>query len=591
MQPILFSLAIAAASVPAAAGQTPAPPADSTLAAITARGRALLRYDIASWHGGDAIVALKPIPGEINASFARVTRSGRWEVVFGRLNAAKDTFYITYRATQTDADSQFTAAKLPTPIADVGVQREMALAFQTAQQDFGRITRPYNAYVIPASGQDLWVYLLPAQTDPRIFPLGGDVRYRITGGSSIVEKVRFHNAILDRVMPQSGRPNEVPVAMVHTSFDTLPSETDVFVVLRRAPKLPEVVVTRNFLYQIAIDGTITWTRTAAQGASAPPPSSPSAGGAAGQVMSMRPVFWDPPKVRVAGLAVFDKVGTDIGRAARELASQPWTMEFPAVGAVPSWDSLRQQLTQALHARAPAAADSVMRAIVVQRARYAGDTLVIRFALGSQRQCPTGLISPLVGVTYEARSVPLGGGRWSDPQTDWVERMTGSAPPCTPGGTPAPTTRLEVRSPTFRPTALNVASLHPLVPADSSGGKCITLSAGPGQPPDKSLLGMRFGAPRIDRTVILRFDSAGKLLTYAENRGDVTAPPNAPDAVGAPPHSMISIDIARQSVSLHNDGGGKPAETSMAFGPGLLTAPSLNVPQHTIDRIVKECSKP
>ena len=243
-----------------AAAQAQAAPADSVLAAITARGWELVRYDIAAWHGGDALEALKPDMREINASFARVGPRGKWEVVYGRLTEKKDTFFVTYRAVQFGPDSQFAATRVAVPEPDIAAQREMALDFQIAQQDFGPVTRPYNAAILPAPAGGFWVYLLPAQTDPRNFPLGGDVRYWIVNGA-IVAKVRFHTAILDRPTPTPGGGQQL-VAMMHTSFDSLPSETDVFVVLRRVPKLPEVVATKNFNYQIAVDGTIKWARAA-----------------------------------------------------------------------------------------------------------------------------------------------------------------------------------------------------------------------------------------------------------------------------------------------------------------------------------------
>jgi hypothetical protein len=257
---LLAAPAAALAFAPNASAQLPTPPSDSTLAAISARGRTLLQYDIAAWHGGDAVMALKPAPGEVTASFARRNPDGSWAVYYGRLSAAKDTFYITLRADQVDADSGFTASRLATPGPTTGVLREMALALETATHQFGKINRPYNSYVVPAPAGGFWVYFLPAQTDTRAFPLGGDIRYRITDGTQIVDSVRFHHAILER--QTAVRPNgETQVASVHTSFDSLPSETDVFVVLRQFPRLPEIVVTKNFYYQVAIDGTITWVRS------------------------------------------------------------------------------------------------------------------------------------------------------------------------------------------------------------------------------------------------------------------------------------------------------------------------------------------
>jgi hypothetical protein len=265
---------VALLALPVAA-QSPSPPADSTLAGITARGRQLLQYDIAAWHGGDAVMALQPKPGEITVSFARLVADNKWEVSYGRLNETKDAFLVTYRAVQTDADSAFTATHLAVPIAERFGYVLRARSIETALQDFGTTTRPYNSYVLPDLKGGFYVYLLPAQTSPRSFPLGGDVRYRIVNGTTIVEKVRFHNAILDRPMPTPAGGDKL-VAMMHTSFDSLPSESDVFVVLRRFPKLPEFVATAHFNYQIAVDGTITWAPAGAIVATAPPASTAAA---------------------------------------------------------------------------------------------------------------------------------------------------------------------------------------------------------------------------------------------------------------------------------------------------------------------------
>src|ERR1017187_2638702 len=266
--PNICAVPLAALLAMPVAAQSPSPPADSTLVAITARGRLLLQYDIAAWHGGDAVAALQPTPGEITVSFAQRTPTGWWEVLYGRLSEKKDTFLVTYRAVQTNADSQFSATRLPVPAPELGAPRQQAMAVDSALQDFGHANRPYNSYILPAPQGGFWVYLLPAQTDPRSFPLGGDVRYRITNGTAIVEKVRFHNVIFDRPMPATTGADKL-VAMMHTSFDSLPSESDVFVVLRRSPHLPEIVATKNFNYQIAVDGTITWAPAGAIVATAP----------------------------------------------------------------------------------------------------------------------------------------------------------------------------------------------------------------------------------------------------------------------------------------------------------------------------------
>ena len=267
----LLLLVFALVTAPAAA-QLPTPPADSVLAAITARGRMLQQYDIAAWHGGDAIAALNPAPGEATASFAVRKTDGSWELIYGRLSGKKDTFYVTLNATQA-GDSTFTASRFAKPTPGSARLREMALAFETAQRQFGKVDRPYNSYILPAPAGGFWVYLLPAQTNPASFPLGGDIRYRIVNGTTIADSVRFHRTILNR---QTGTQSNggAQVASIHTSFDSLPSESDVFVVLRQFPRLPEIVATRDFTYEIATNGTITWVRSGNTSKPLAPPPPP-----------------------------------------------------------------------------------------------------------------------------------------------------------------------------------------------------------------------------------------------------------------------------------------------------------------------------
>lgn len=253
--------------------QLPAPPADSTLAAISARGRMLQQYDIAAWHGGDAIMALQPKPGEVTVAVSYRLPDGTWQVNYGRLSERKDTFYVTYRAVQVNADSAFTASRFAAPLPLVGLIREMAVAMEVAQRQFGKVARPYNSYVIWAP-KGVWVYMLPAQTDTRSFPLGADARYHVVDGV-IADSVRFHRTILER--QTALRPNGgAQVASIHTSFDSLPSETDVFVVLRQFPRLPELVATKNFTYQIGVDGVITWVRSGQTNQPISPPPAPTA---------------------------------------------------------------------------------------------------------------------------------------------------------------------------------------------------------------------------------------------------------------------------------------------------------------------------
>jgi hypothetical protein len=203
---MLFSVGVAAAS---------SRPSNDALAAITARGVLLAGYDAAAWQSTDAVTATHPSKGLIERYMARKTDAG-WVVDFGRLNGSGDRFLAAYEAVQTGSPARY-EVKTFTPVReDVGWNLSAAKAVELVTKDFGPTTRPYNIAVLPGDAGSLYVYLYPAQVKAGVYPLGGDVRYRVSpDGSSITEK------------------------------------------LTRQPKVPEMVVTQTFMYTIATDGTIT----------------------------------------------------------------------------------------------------------------------------------------------------------------------------------------------------------------------------------------------------------------------------------------------------------------------------------------------
>ncbi|MCP9495997.1 MAG: hypothetical protein MSG64_16235 [Pyrinomonadaceae bacterium MAG19_C2-C3] len=111
--------------------------------------------------------------------------------------------------------------------------------------------------------------------------LGGDVRYLISkDGTTIVERRQLHNTIIE-----FRKPPQIEAAKIsfHTAvLDDVPEDTDVFHVLVRTPRVPELVASgrlaralfsrspvrtprvpelvasKKYMYQIAVDGTITF---------------------------------------------------------------------------------------------------------------------------------------------------------------------------------------------------------------------------------------------------------------------------------------------------------------------------------------------
>src|SRR5438128_2000176 len=189
-----LSLALIAAI---ASAQKPAPPTSEELATITQRGIALNEYDQAAWHASDALQTANPKTAEGQRYIAK-KENGKWNVVFGKLTEDKSLFQIYFEAAQQAKPREFAVSAETAQRADNGFYLFAARAIDAALEDFQGEKRPYNVAVLPAPQDRLFVYVYPAQTKPRIYPLGGDVRYLFSGdGTKILEKRQMHKTILE----------------------------------------------------------------------------------------------------------------------------------------------------------------------------------------------------------------------------------------------------------------------------------------------------------------------------------------------------------------------------------------------------------
>jgi hypothetical protein len=232
------------------------PQPDPAMAEITARGRMLFECDQAAWHATDAVQATNPAKESVGRYVARKSDTG-WVVAFGHLNDTRDKFLVAYEATQGVTLQEFTVKKVEPPREDASFYLFAARAIDTALHDFRGEKRPYNVAVLPAPPDRLYVYVLPAQTENGVYPLGGDARYLVsTNGNTIVEKRQMHKTILENrgELPKG----TTPAAGFHTHvLSDVPEDSDVFYVLTRKPPQPEYIGTRSKkLYTIQTDGTI-----------------------------------------------------------------------------------------------------------------------------------------------------------------------------------------------------------------------------------------------------------------------------------------------------------------------------------------------
>lgn len=251
--PVIFAVAmLSLLSVGAGASSRPSA---TELAAITERGRLLAQYDAAAWHATDAVMASHPKANPSGRYIAHKTVAG-WVVDFGRLNETGDKFLVAHEAVQTGSSAQFEVRSFDLLREDTGWNLAAAKGIEAAMRDFGKADRPYNVAVLPAANGSLYVYLYPAQVKEGVYPLGADVRYRISSdGMKVLEKRQMHKSIIESVPARS----DMAVASgYHTHvLSDLPEDTDVLLVLTRKPHVPEVVVTQTYMYTIDVHGAIT----------------------------------------------------------------------------------------------------------------------------------------------------------------------------------------------------------------------------------------------------------------------------------------------------------------------------------------------
>ena len=238
------------------------PPTADQLAVITRRGKLLAEYDQAAWHSSDAFQKLNPNAEHIVRYIARKTEKG-WVVAFGRLDEKKNRFLVAYEAHQGKKSDEFQVKSFDPPAEDAKFNRSAAKAIDTAQKDFVEKfkgeQRPYNVAVLPAEKSELWVYFVPAPTKVDVWPLGGDVRYLMSDdGSRIIEKRQLHTAIIENPAPKPDPDNQLAAGMHTHVLDDTPGETDVFHVLTRKPAVREVIITKDSVFGIDVDGQIKY---------------------------------------------------------------------------------------------------------------------------------------------------------------------------------------------------------------------------------------------------------------------------------------------------------------------------------------------
>jgi len=240
-------------AMPVIAGQVKDKELSTYLPGVTARGQALYAYDQAAWHATDAFFAIHPDTSDL-AHYICVKSIGGWVVYFPKWNALHDHIQVAYQALESGKPNAYKATKYDPPQEgpDDLIAKERAI--ELAIGDFQPQGRPYNAAILPAENGSLYVYLYPGQTKDDVWPIGGDVRYRISSdGKSILEKRLLHKTILDMKFD----PKQEAVAGIHSHIlSDVPEDTDILYVLHRRPSMPEYVGAGKRVFVVNTDGAI-----------------------------------------------------------------------------------------------------------------------------------------------------------------------------------------------------------------------------------------------------------------------------------------------------------------------------------------------
>jgi hypothetical protein len=258
---IALGLASATSMVITQRSDAQSAPTQARLDEISERGRALAGYQRAALLAATQLVATNRSTSDVQRYVAYHADSG-WVVAFGRLSSQRDSFYISHiaipaaiKGQRVDSILEFLSFREPAVDTDflVRAARAMDLAIAT----LGRTPRTYTAAALPTENGEWWVYLTLSADATGIWPLGDDVRYRISpDGERVLDTHRMHVGIVEGSLARRDSASLTTASWHRSALRDEPEDSDVFHVLVRRPLLPEVVVTRRHRYMVGVDGSI-----------------------------------------------------------------------------------------------------------------------------------------------------------------------------------------------------------------------------------------------------------------------------------------------------------------------------------------------
>lgn len=223
-------------------------------ARIRNAGRWLALYEIVCDRADDALAEAGASVGR-GPCLAQRTRAG-WSVAYGqwRNEGFEQRAVVQLNSSREVTGSDTTASTVREGWAyEFG--RAASVGQSEAQNELGALTDSHAYGVIVAAypwhDTVLTTYVFPDPDEGTV--LGGDVRVEIDADTgSIRGSQRLHNG----VVPMSGSPQNSRASVLTAVRTCVPTETDVFMVLRREPRIPHIVVAEAWIYGIEPNGAV-----------------------------------------------------------------------------------------------------------------------------------------------------------------------------------------------------------------------------------------------------------------------------------------------------------------------------------------------
>jgi hypothetical protein len=227
---------IALAALVAAAPPAPISSEErASVQAALARGQLLFELDQAAWVTTDDMIARfsgrtdMPIKGWV---IERAASGGGYAVTyFGDEGAGPVAWYAgAVRDGKVVAGQAFAEGKRP-PLTPAQLRLKEAADVARAFTGYQPCTPSrFNLAIVPpeTAAEPIEAYLLSAQTETNVYPIGGHYRLRISGGK-VVSHRRFMNSCMNVNAAASAKHGEPQALVVTHLLDPTPTEIHVFV--------------------------------------------------------------------------------------------------------------------------------------------------------------------------------------------------------------------------------------------------------------------------------------------------------------------------------------------------------------------------